>query len=238
MRITGTPSLTLGLTLGMTGLLLLASGRSAEPQATPGTPAPAPAPPAAPAPAPTPVAPKSRPGAVVVETREIKAKVDAVDPATRLVTLTGPKGNTVTVKAGPEVRNFDQIHVGDVLTLRYLESIAVFVRKPGDPPSATESQTVQVAAKGQKPHATIVETKEVTATVEAIDHAKRTVTLKGPEGNSRTIKVDPAVKRLHEVKKGDQVVARYTEAIAITVKTPAASAPAAPAPPAKTKTTP
>jgi hypothetical protein len=132
------------------------------------------------------------------------------------------------VKAGPEVRNFDQIHVGDVLTLRYLESIAVFVRKPGDPPSATESQTVEVAAKGQKPSGMVVETKEVTATVEAIDYAKRMVTLKGPEGKTRTIKVGPDVKRLQEVKKGDQVVARYTEGIAITVRTPAAPAPAKP----------
>jgi hypothetical protein len=146
------------------------------------------------------------------------------------VTLKGSKGKIVTIKAGPEVKNFDQIHVGDVLTARYLESVALMVRKAGDAPSVSESRTVEVAPKGQKPAARIVETKEVTATVEAIDYATRTVTLRGPEGNARTIKVDPSVKRLNEVKKGDQVVARYTEGLAISVKTPPPAKAAAPTP--------
>jgi len=40
---------------------------------------------------------------------ELTAKVDAVDYRKRLVTLTGPRGNTVVVKAGPEVKNLEQI---------------------------------------------------------------------------------------------------------------------------------
>ncbi len=55
-------------------------------------------------------------------------------------------------------------------------------------------------------------------TVEAVDPVKRRVTLKGSEGKSRTMKVDPSVKRLDEVKKGDQIVVRYTEAIAFSVR--------------------
>ncbi len=43
---------------------------------------------------------------------------------------------------------------------------------------------------------------------------------KGPEGNTRTIKVDPGVKRFKEVKKGDEVVVRLTEALAISVQKP------------------
>jgi hypothetical protein len=66
----------------------------------------------------------------------------------------------------------------------------------------------------------VVNTVDVTGSVEAVDVAKRTVTLKGPEGKTRTLKVDPSVKRLAEVKKGDQVVARHTEALALSVDTP------------------
>jgi hypothetical protein len=189
--------------------ILAGTGWPAEAQA------PAPAKPATP-----PATAPSKPGAVLVETATFKAKVDAVDQEKRLVTLTGPRGNTVTVKAGPEVRNLDQVKPGDVLTVRYLESVALFVRKSGEPPAATEAQTVEVAPKGQKPAGLIVNTVEVTGTVEAVDLAKRTVTLKGPEGKSRTIKVDPSVKRLAEVKKGDQVVARHTEALALSVAKP------------------
>ncbi len=192
------------IALTLTALVVLATGRPAQPQATPGPPAGS----------------QDKPGVVIVETTEIKAKVDAVDQAKRLVTLTGPKGNTVTVKVGPEVKNLPQVKPGDTLTVRYLESVALFVRKSGEPPAATETAGVEVAPRGQKPAGMMVETREVTATVEAIDQAKRLVTLKGPEGKSRTIKVDPRVKRLQDVKKGDQVVVRHTEGLAIYVKTP------------------
>jgi hypothetical protein len=40
--------------------------------------------------------------------------------------------------------------------------------------------------------------KVLTALLDAIDYAKRTVTLKGPQGNTRTIEVDPSVKRFKE----------------------------------------
>jgi hypothetical protein len=188
----------------MTLALAPATGKQAEAQATTTPPGTA----------------SSKPGAVLVETMEFKAKVDAVDQEKRLVTLTGPRANTVTLKAGPEVRNLAQVKPGDVLTVRYLESVALFVRKSGEPPAATETQTVEVAPKGQKPAGLIVNTVEITGTVEAVDLAKRTVTLKGPEGKPRTIKVDPSVKRLADVKKGDQVVARHTEALALSVDKP------------------
>ena len=169
--------------------------------------------------APAPTA-KAGPGVVVAETTSIKAKVDAVDVDKRLVTVTGPRGKTVTLKVGPEVKNFDQVKPGDELIVRYFESIALFVRKSGEPPAATEAAAVQVAAKGKKPQAVAVDTAEFTGTVEAIDYAKRRVTLKGSEGKTRTIKVAPSVKRFEQVKKGDQVVLRYTETIAFSVRKP------------------
>ncbi len=163
---------------------------------------------------------KAGPGLVVAETSQIKAKVNAVDLDKRLVTVTGPQGNAVTLKVGPGVKNLDQVKPGDELIVRYLESVALFVRRSGEPPAAVEAGAVEVVPKGQKPAATVVDTVEITGTVEAIDYAKRTVTLKGPQGNARTIKVDPSVKRFKEVKKGEQVVARFTEALAISVKKP------------------
>lgn len=63
-------------------------------------------------------------------------------------------------------------------------------------------------------------TATLTATVQAVDLKRRTVTLKGPEGNVFTIKVDDSVKNLPQVKVGDQVVAQYYEAIAVEVMKP------------------
>jgi hypothetical protein len=66
----------------------------------------------------------------------------------------------------------------------------------------------------------MVDTVQVTADVEAVDYQKRTITLKGAQGNVRTYKVGDAVQRLNEVKTGDQVVLRVTDALAILVEKP------------------
>jgi hypothetical protein len=57
----------------------------------------------------------------------------------------------------------------------------------------------------------------VTATVEKIDLKKRRVTLRGPDGKSTTITVSDQVRNLPQVKKGDQVMATYYEAVAYDV---------------------
>jgi hypothetical protein len=162
----------------------------------------------------------AKPGVVVAEVKEMSANVEAVDYSKRLVTLKGPDGNTVVVKAGPEVRNLDQVKPGDQLVVRLYDSVAVFVRKSSEPPQATQLGAVEVAAKGEKPAGVVMETTEFTAKVEAIDYGKRTVTLKNAAGVARTLAVDPSVQRFQDVKKGDEVVIRHTEALAIAVQKP------------------
>jgi len=81
-------------------------------------------------------------------------------------------------------------------------------------------QAISVAPRGNKPAAVAVNTVEISAKVEKVDYEKRLLTLKGPEGNTRTLKVDPRVKRLKEVKVGDDIVLRHTEAVAIEVIAP------------------
>ena len=60
----------------------------------------------------------------------------------------------------------------------------------------------------------------VTAKVQAIDQTKREVTLKGPLGNVITFTVDKRVKRLDEVKVGDEVTADYFISLAGELRTP------------------
>jgi hypothetical protein len=136
------------------------------------------------------------------------------------MTVTGPQGKMLTLKVGPDVKDLDQVKPGDQLVVRYFEPLALFVRKATEPRAATEGTVVEVISKGKRPVAVAVDTAEFKGTVEAIEYAKRRVTLKGPEGKTRTIKVDPSVKRLDEVKKGDQIVVRYTEATAFSVRKP------------------
>ncbi len=146
------------------------------------------------------------------------ATVEAIDLASRMVTLKGSKGNTFTFKAGEEVKNLAQVKVGDQVVVKYYESLAVEVKKPGEPtPGVTKAQITERAKPGQKPAAVVANVVTFTATVQAMDKKKPSVTLKGPEGNTKEIKIkDP--KRLDNVKVGDQVVITYTESLGVSVE--------------------
>ena len=71
----------------------------------------------------------SEPGrATIVRAAEISAQVVAIDKATRTVTLKGP-GKVVDIVAGDEVKNFDQIKLGDFVVARYAEALTLELRK-------------------------------------------------------------------------------------------------------------
>jgi hypothetical protein len=156
---------------------------------------------------------------IATETTTATATVQAVDRAKRTVTLRSPDGTTSIYKVPKEAVNFDEIEVGDQVKATLVESLAVALRKADEPPSAGESQAVALAPKGAKPGGIIVDTAQLTARVTAVDMAKRTVTLVGPAGNRRTLKVGPNVD-LTKVQPGDNVVVRYTEALALMVEKP------------------
>jgi hypothetical protein len=64
------------------------------------------------------------------------------------------------------------------------------------------------------------EQETITATVEAIDHGNRNVTLKGPKGNYVTIAVPPGVSRFDSIKVGDKLTATYYENVVLNVLKP------------------
>lgn len=74
-----------------------------------------------------------------------------------------------------------------------------------------------------RPGVVVAEVLEVTATVEAVDHPKRILTLRGARGSTLTLRADKSVRNFDQLKKGDRVLADFVESIAIHMR--AASAP-------------
>lgn len=178
-------------------------------------------PPPAPTPAPVEQATDAdRPGKALVEKVSINATVKAVDKKKRILTLKFENGKTAKVETGPEVRNFNQIKVGDNVTVDLLESVELFVEQSPESPTADKTIEVARAPKGSKPGIAAIETIELKATVESIDYKTREVVLKGPEGKLQKVTVSPEATRFNEVKKGDTVVARLTKAASIIVSSP------------------
>jgi hypothetical protein len=63
------------------------------------------------------------------------------------------------------------------------------------------------------------------ATVVAIDHETRMVTLRTPDQRLHTLRVDPSVRNLGKVRKGDEVVTTYYESIAVRMEKPGTARP-------------
>ncbi len=70
----------------------------------------------------------------------------------------------------------------------------------------------------KKPGAVLAEAVTVTATVDAVDAEKRTVTLKVADGATKTVKVGKEVKNFDQIKAGDKLKATYFESIAVFVR--------------------
>jgi len=160
----------------------------------------------------------SEPGKASVEhIVDVTATVIAIDRTTRDITLKGPKGNRLVVTAGPEVNNFDQINVGDKVHARYIEALVLELKKGNDlAVTRTEEKGAMGAMPGQQPHGVVGRRITVVADVVAVNRETKTVTLQGPELTAE-VKVD-SPDQLRRIKKGDQVYATYTQALAMVVE--------------------
>ena len=144
------------------------------------------------------------------ETITGKATITAIDKATRMVTLRNAKGIDMVVYAGEEVKRFNELKVGDVVSATYSESVAVSVRKPGAaaPPKESESVVPRQGAPG----GTVTREQTLSVTVQEIDLTAPSLTVKGPEGRTMSFKVRDK-SYLQNLKVGDKVDITVTQAL-------------------------
>jgi hypothetical protein len=153
----------------------------------------------------------------VAKTVKVTATITAIDKATRDVTLKGPKGNEVTLTAGPAVKNFDKMKVGDRVNAEYVEALTLQLVKGGGQKVARTEQAGAAAAKpGEKPAGAVGRQVTIVADVVAVDPATQTVTLKGPQRTVDLVVGDP--EQFKRVAKGDQVEATFTQAFAMALE--------------------
>jgi len=156
--------------------------------------------------------------AVATNTTTASAVIVSIDATYRIVTLKTASGKIVEVVAGPEVKNFDQLKVGQKVKAAYSEALSLELKKGGGKPLAmTEKGGAAQAAPGAKPGAGGARQITILADVVKVDTKTHLVTLRGPGGNSVDLHVEDP-EQLKNIKKGDQVEAVYTEAVAVTVE--------------------
>jgi hypothetical protein len=151
--------------------------------------------------------------AVAVQETEAVVTVTKVDRETRTVTFRGPRGNLGTLTVPPESQNLDQVKPGQQFRMKYMEAVAVEIRK-GGAPSASAQERVKLAPKGAKPGGVMVRTQQISGTVEAVDYKDRYLAVRGPKGNVVALKVAEDVK-IDNLSAGDRISVTHTEALAV-----------------------
>lgn len=161
----------------------------------------------------TPVLAQDKPGLIAADMVEEIVTVQAVNHAERTVTIAGPTGEVTTIKVPDESQNLDQVHAGSRFRVVYAQSVVIAVVGEKSEPGAAMADKVELAPKGDIPGGMVVSVKEITARVEGIENASRTVSVRGPSGELRKYAVGPDVQRFDNIQVGDTVVLRYTEAL-------------------------
>ena len=149
---------------------------------------------------------------------QVRVKVMELDKTRRLATLKGPRGDIVTVQVPAEVKNFDQVRVGDDLVVRYIAAVAARL----EPASKSgirervESTGTATAAVGSLPGVASERTVEVLVQIQALDRKARIVTLRGAK-RTLTVKV-PEGTDMAKLKVGNEVRATIVEAVVLNVE--------------------
>jgi hypothetical protein len=108
------------------------------------------------------------------------AEVTAIAPAERQLTLReipSEDGTMFDLQVDSGVRNFEQIAIGDMLRVRYQETLTVLKMPAGSVPTPVEGSLAAARAKtGAKPGAGIARRVNMRVRIESIDREREIVT--------------------------------------------------------------
>jgi hypothetical protein len=147
------------------------------------------------------------------------SRVESVDYATRWITLRDMSGYTTSFVVGPQVQRLNEVKVGDSVRTEYNVRLEAELRAPTAEESANPiviTKTTSRAPSSSDPASGTQRRVKLVTTVEAVDLGRMHVTLKGPMGDTATIRAreQENIKRLHV---GDTIVITYVEGSAISL---------------------
>lgn len=149
------------------------------------------------------------------------ATVQAIDSATRTLTLRDEKGQEDTYRVGPEVKRFSEVRVGDTVKLTYYESLVLAIRRPGDNDKGASASTgttgSAIIRPGASPAGTVAIQQTMRGTVKAIDSSVPSVTITTPDGRTAVRKIVDK-KHLDGLKVGDQIDITFTPALLVNIE--------------------
>jgi len=94
------------------------------------------------------LAPKgANPGGAKMRTQTVSGVIDAIDYKNRQIALRGPKGNTVSLPVSSDVKDFESVKVGDMITVVYTQALLLSMV----PQDEAKKQATKKPAEKKKP---------------------------------------------------------------------------------------
>lgn len=150
------------------------------------------------------------------QTVNLTGIVETIDKEKRVVNIKTPDGKFETIDVPSGAKRFDELKVGDKVSITYNNTVSARLKPPGEPPVNTATGTT-TAGQGERPGGTAAVERTMTATITGIDKNAPSITFTGPNGwkYSRRV-VDPTV--LDKIKPGDQVDITWNTDVTVSVQ--------------------
>ena len=142
--------------------------------------------------------------------------VEAIEASTRSVTLKKPDGTYVTTVAGPDVKRFDEIKIGDKVTAKYYDTLVLRLKRPGEA-DVVETAAATTGSAQAQPGGTKARQTTITATISNIDPKAPSITFTGPNGWKYSSRVEDKTA-LGKVRVGDKVDITWTDAMLVSIE--------------------
>ena len=158
-------------------------------------------------------------GAYTSALTRTRATVTAINPERREVTIQGDHG-PVTIQVSPDVKNFNNLKVGDRVNISYYQGIAAQIVKGGKKVSdPAVSSFATGTPPGMRPSGVVGASATVTAKIQDVNLPTNTVAFTNPDGTTHIIQVKtPEMQSfIRDLKRGDIVQVTFTDSVAVEV---------------------
>jgi hypothetical protein len=162
--------------------------------------------------------PPQEPRAVTQQISEASGEVADVDRVGRNITIKSAGTIQYPIYIGPDLPIFDQLNRGDIVTIRFYDSVIVDLT-PGARmgPTAITTADAQKAFDRERGDANVMSQTQLTVTVDEIDHAARLVTYHGVD-NRRVLRQVQYPNLIEGLKAGDVITITFTRARAAAIE--------------------
>lgn len=151
------------------------------------------------------------------ESISVTGTVTAIDQASRRVVVQG-QDRTVQYRVSDEVQNFDQVEVGDLVSLDYVESVAVAMADPDDSGEPIVDVFGGRAEPGQRPGALGAMIGTVVVEFISYDPRSHIAQIRTPEGEVVSVSVAQQLRRFASTRQpGDRIIIAIEQAVAVAV---------------------